>query len=176
MDFFAEALSALPSLRGIALTPLHGRMKQSVRERAMEHFSAADAGVLLATDVAARGLDIPGVDWVLQFDPPQDPDAFVHRCGRTARMGAAGVSLLYLLPTEETYVEFMRRRGVALQAAPEPDGGDAADAEDADPQALGAGALQALRARAERERELMEKARAAASHAALRAPQHRGLC
>jgi ATP-dependent RNA helicase DDX55/SPB4 len=159
VDYFADALAGLPALAGVALTPLHGRMKQSVRERAMELFSAASSGVLLATDVAARGLDIPGVDWVLQVDPPQDPDAFVHRCGRTARMGAAGASLLFLLPAEETYVEFLRRRGVALQAAPEEEEDVVAAGSEA------AGALAALRARSERERELMEKARCAALRA-----------
>ena len=156
VDYFADALGRLPPLRSVALTPLHGRMKQSVRERAMASFSAAPAGVLLCTDVAARGLDIPGVDWVLQYDPPQDPDAFVHRCGRTARMGAAGAALLLLAPAEETYVEFLRRRGAALQPAPPPDGDDCSDDEFA---AAGDGALAALRTAAERERELMEKAR-----------------
>lgn len=70
------------------------------------------AGCLLCTDVAARGLDIPDVDWVLQLDPPQAPDAFVHRVGRTARMGRAGAALALLLPHEMTYVEFLRVRKV----------------------------------------------------------------
>ena len=156
VDYFADALARLPALRGASFTALHGRMKQSLRERAMAAFSAAPAGVLLCTDVAARGLDIPGVDWVLQYDPPQDPDAFVHRCGRTARMGAAGAALLLLAPAEETYVEFLKRRGAALQPAPPPDGDDGDDDEFA---AAGDGALAARRSAAERERELMEKAR-----------------
>lgn len=83
---------------------------QSAREKALESFSGGSAGVLLATDVAARGLDIPGVEWILQYDPPQDPDSFVHRVGRTARMGSSGSSLAFILPTEETYVEFLRLR------------------------------------------------------------------
>jgi ATP-dependent RNA helicase DDX55/SPB4 len=72
----------------------------------------ASAGVLLATDVAARGLDIPDVAWIVQFDPPQDPDVFVHRVGRTARAGRAGAALALLLPKEAPYVEFLRIRKV----------------------------------------------------------------
>ena len=67
-------------------------------------------GALLCTDVAARGLDIPDVSHILQFDPPQDPDVFVHRVGRTARAGRAGAALAFLLPAEAPYVEFLRIR------------------------------------------------------------------
>ena len=70
---------------------------------------------MLCTDVAARGLDIPGVDWVVQFDAPQDPAAFVHRVGRTARMGRDGSALLFLSPHESSYVEFLRVRHIHLR-------------------------------------------------------------
>ena len=76
---------------------------------------ALHAGCLLCTDVAARGLDIPDVEWILQLDAPQDPDAFVHRVGRTARMGRTGNARIYLLPHEATYVEFLRLRKVSRQ-------------------------------------------------------------
>ena len=72
----------------------------------------AGAGVLLATDIAARGLDIPDVQWVVQYDPPQDPAAFVHRVGRTARMGRSGRAVVLLLPRELPYVDFLRVRKV----------------------------------------------------------------
>jgi ATP-dependent RNA helicase DDX55/SPB4 len=83
VDFFAAALPRLAPLRGapgggggaaaapVAVRALHGRMKQAARERELAAFAAAGAGVLLATDVAARGLDIPHVDWVVQYDAPQ---------------------------------------------------------------------------------------------------------
>ena len=67
--------------------------------------------------MAARGLDIPDVKWIVQFDPPQDPSTFVHRVGRTARMGRAGSALVLLLPHEEPYVAFLRLRKVGLPAA-----------------------------------------------------------
>ena len=70
--------------------------------------------MLLCTDVAARGLDIPDVAWIVQFDPPQDPDVFVHRVGRTARMGRTGHALTLLLPHETAYVDFLRIRKVRL--------------------------------------------------------------
>ncbi len=61
----------------------------------------------MCTDVLARGVDFPAVDWVVQFDPPSSAKAFVHRCGRTARMGNVGNALVMLLPTEKDYVEFL---------------------------------------------------------------------
>lgn len=66
-----------------------------------------DSGVLICTDVMARGVDIPAVDYVLQYDPPSNAEAFVHRCGRTARMGKKGAALLFLLATEQSYIEFI---------------------------------------------------------------------
>ena len=70
------------------------------------------AGCLLCTDVAARGLDIPDVHWIVQYDPPQDPSTFVHRVGRTARMGRSGKALVLLMPHEVTYVQFLLLRQV----------------------------------------------------------------
>jgi ATP-dependent RNA helicase DDX55/SPB4 len=74
--------------------------------------------VLLSTDVTARGVDIPDVDWVVQFDPPKDPDDFIHRSGRTARNGRSGNALLFLLPSEESYIELMTQKGVPLSPFP----------------------------------------------------------
>jgi superfamily II DNA/RNA helicase len=90
-------------------------MKQKQRNSALRAFSEMDGGVLLCTDVAARGLDLPDVDWIVQLDPPQDPDAFVHRVGRTARMGRNGSALVFLMPHEEAYVQLLRRRRVPVE-------------------------------------------------------------
>ena len=79
---------------------------------------AAQGGVLLCTDVAARGLDIPDVDWIVQFDAPQDPNAFVHRVGRTARMGRQGQALLLLRHHEDAYVHFLQLRKVVSPPRP----------------------------------------------------------
>ena len=116
VDYFAVALEALKAAFGITvpLYVLHGKMKQRARETALAAFAESTEGVLLATDVAARGLDIPDVEWVLQYDAPQDPNAFVHRCGRTARMGRRGRAMVFLAPEVESYVNFLRLRSVPM--------------------------------------------------------------
>ncbi len=93
---------------------LHGRMKQNARNAALKAFTEAGSGTLLCTDVAARGLDIPSVNWIVQLDPPQDPSFFIHRVGRTARMGESGRALLFLNTNEESYVPFLQKRKVPL--------------------------------------------------------------
>jgi superfamily II DNA/RNA helicase len=72
---------------------IHGKQKQTKRTTTFFQFCNADSGILLCTDVAARGLDIPDVDWIVQFDPPDDPKEYIHRVGRTARAGRSGKSI-----------------------------------------------------------------------------------
>ena len=80
----------------------------------LAEFARLPAACLFCTDVAARGLDIPDVQWVFQLDPPQNPANFVHRCGRTARMGRAGRALVLLHPHEDCYVELLAARNVPM--------------------------------------------------------------
>ncbi|KFK24964.1 hypothetical protein AALP_AA8G048500 [Arabis alpina] len=115
VDYWGLVLSKLPKLKSISLIPIHGDMKQNTRDKALSSFTEASSGALLCTDVAARGLDIPGIDYVVQYDPPQDPSMFIHRVGRTARLGRQGRAIVFLLPKEEAYVEFMRIKGETLQ-------------------------------------------------------------
>lgn len=89
---------------------LHGKMMQQKRNRNLKLFSQSSNGVLFCTDVAARGIDLPDVDAVVQFDVPQDPDVYVHRVGRTARLGRSGHSIIFLTPEEESYIEFLKLR------------------------------------------------------------------
>ena len=70
--------------------------------------------ILITTDLAARGIDIPDVDWIIQYDPPQDSDQFVHRIGRTARAGRSGKSLIYLMSHEDSYAEFLQKKQVKM--------------------------------------------------------------
>ena len=85
-------------------------------------FYTLSVGILICTDVMARGIDIPDVSFVLQFDPPSNAEAFVHRCGRTARIGNQGTAILFLLPTEDAYVNFIElNQKVALLAKDPPD-------------------------------------------------------
>jgi ATP-dependent RNA helicase DDX55/SPB4 len=95
---------------------LHGKM-HSKRQRLFTQFSSCISGCLMCTDVMARGVDFPSVDWVIQFDPPSCTKSFVHRCGRTARMGQKGQAVVMLLPSETPYVEFLSlNQHVTLEA------------------------------------------------------------
>ncbi|QSS58843.1 ATP-dependent RNA helicase DBP4 [Histoplasma capsulatum] len=86
---------------GIPLLHLHGRQKQGARVDITKKFSAAKYSCLFATDIAARGLDFPAVDWVIQVDCPEDADTYIHRAGRTARYERNGRAVLFLEPSEE---------------------------------------------------------------------------
>ncbi|XP_028411553.1 ATP-dependent RNA helicase HAS1-like [Dendronephthya gigantea] len=94
---------------------IHGKQKQQKRTTTFFQFSQAKSGILLCTDVAARGLDIPEVDWIVQFDPPDDPKEYIHRVGRTAR-GAHGKghALLFLLPEELAFLRYLKHAKVPL--------------------------------------------------------------
>ncbi|KAJ1822497.1 ATP-dependent rRNA helicase spb4 [Coemansia sp. RSA 2671] len=105
----------------VSVHSLHGQMVQSKRQATYESFSAIPPGelaILLCTDVASRGLDIPDVDYVIQWDPPTDPKSFAHRCGRTARAGRSGQALVFLSPgAEETYIDFLALRKIPMVPA-----------------------------------------------------------
>ncbi|KAG5492823.1 hypothetical protein JKF63_01403 [Porcisia hertigi] len=98
---------------------LHGQMKLEKRQQVHRQVTKRSRCVLVCTDVAARGLDIPEVGVVVQYDPPVDPNTFIHRIGRTARMGRSGQSVVFLMPQELEYVNFMRLQNVPLQALDE---------------------------------------------------------
>ncbi|KZT60026.1 DEAD-domain-containing protein [Calocera cornea HHB12733] len=86
---------------GIPLLHLLGKQKLTKRLDIFQRFTSTTHAVLFATDIAARGLDFPAVDWVVQLDAPEDAETYIHRVGRTARYDAAGRALLFLLPSEE---------------------------------------------------------------------------
>jgi ATP-dependent RNA helicase DDX10/DBP4 len=89
---------------GIPISALHGKIKQERRTLIFMDFARRNSAVLLATDIAARGLDFPDVDWVLQVDAPEDEAMYIHRVGRTARYTSGGRALLLLMPSEEAMV------------------------------------------------------------------------
>jgi len=79
-------------------------------------FKNDDKGILIATDVAARGLDFPGIDWIVQYDPPDDPKDYIHRVGRAARgIDGKGKALLFLLPSELQLLQILREYKVKLE-------------------------------------------------------------
>ena len=85
---------------GIPAGAIHGNKSQPQRERALAAFKSGDMPVLVATDIAARGIDIPGVSHVVNFDLPDVPEQYVHRIGRTARAGANGIAIAFCAPDE----------------------------------------------------------------------------
>jgi ATP-dependent RNA helicase RhlE len=87
--------------RGIAATALHGDMPQRGRDRALERFRSGHVTTLVATDVAARGLDLDDITHVINFDAPEDGKAYVHRVGRTGRAGRSGTGITFVLPEQE---------------------------------------------------------------------------
>ena len=107
--------SALLNYIDIPVLDLHGKQKQQKRTATFFEFCNATQGILLCTDVAARGLDIPEVDWILQFDPPDDPRDYIHRVGRTARGSAGkGKSLMFLIPQELGFLRYLKAAKVPL--------------------------------------------------------------
>ena len=95
---------------GVHAAAIHGDLRQSQREKALADFQAEKLPVLVATDVAARGLHIDGVDCVMHFDPPEDQKAYLHRSGRTARAGSTGVVVSLLLWNQAIDAEVIMRR------------------------------------------------------------------
>jgi superfamily II DNA/RNA helicase len=92
----ADRLAEDLDFRGFAVAAVHGDLGQGARERALRAFRSGKIDVLVATDVAARGLDVSGVTHVINFDCPEDPDTYTHRIGRTGRAGATGVAVTFV--------------------------------------------------------------------------------
>ena len=86
---------------------MHGNKSQRQREQALARFESGAVDTLVATDVAARGLDVTGISHVINFDPPADSDTYVHRVGRTGRAGAKGVGVTLVAPAEHRDVEHL---------------------------------------------------------------------
>ncbi|RPD67784.1 DEAD-domain-containing protein [Lentinus tigrinus ALCF2SS1-7] len=110
VKYHAELLNYID----VPVLDLHGKQKQQKRTNTFFEFINADSGILLSTNVAARGLDIPHVDWIVQYDPPDDPRDYIHRVGRTARAGKAGQSLLFLLESELGFLRYLQEAKVPL--------------------------------------------------------------
>ncbi|KAL0276008.1 UNVERIFIED_CONTAM: hypothetical protein PYX00_003695 [Menopon gallinae] len=130
VDYHAELLStalAVPgeddsddeadaptSTSGVKFFKLHGSMGQKERTEVFNTFRKADSGVLFCTDVAARGLDLPEVDWVVQYTGPTSIPDYVHRVGRTARGGQPGSSVIFLLPSEVGFIGDLENHRIRL--------------------------------------------------------------
>jgi superfamily II DNA/RNA helicase len=109
----ADRLAEQLGREGVRALAIHGDLRQTARERALSDFSAGKLPVLVATDVAARGIHVDDVDIVVHYDPPEDHKAYLHRSGRTARAGESGVVVTLVLWDQELEVKrVMKRIGV----------------------------------------------------------------
>jgi superfamily II DNA/RNA helicase len=95
---------------GVDARAIHGDLRQQMRERALKQFSTGQLPVLVATDVAARGIDVDGIDVVVHFDPPEDHKSYLHRSGRTARAGREGLVVTLALWNQQLEVERLQKR------------------------------------------------------------------
>ena len=126
----ADAVCRRLRRAGILAAPIHGDRNQNQRERALRDFRKGSIEVLVATDVLARGIDVPDVDYVVNFDVPSDPEDYVHRIGRTGRAGEFGWALTFVTPEDvddmlatealmgRTVPTFERTKGLDLGTAP----------------------------------------------------------
>ncbi len=105
-----ETLARQLRNEGVPAVTMHGDMTQQARERALQRFEDKHVGVLIATDVAARGLDLDDITLVVNYDPPQDDKGYVHRVGRTARAGRSGISVTFVTPDQAGDVSRMAAR------------------------------------------------------------------
>ena len=106
----ADRLSQKLTRRGVDVVTMHGDMSQSQRERALARFRSGRATTLIATDVAARGLDLEDIGHVINFDPPEDDKGYVHRVGRTGRAGRSGRGSTLVLPEQQAEVSRVAAR------------------------------------------------------------------
>lgn len=126
VDEVQEKLQA----RGYSSEALHGDISQASREKVLRAFRDGRTEVLVATDVAARGLDIPDVAIVINFDIPPDPEYYVHRIGRTGRAGAGGIAVTFINPREQRELAFIEKvTGARIQRAELPTAAEVDDRE-----------------------------------------------
>lgn len=115
----ADRIARQLARAGLRVAALHGRMAQGRRERTLAEFASGQVPVLVATNVAARGLHVEGVDIVVHYDPPEDPKTYLHRSGRTARAGEAGLAVTLVLPEQARDVARLQREaGLDIRVVP----------------------------------------------------------
>lgn len=110
VKFYYELLNYID----VPVLYIHGKQKQTKRTTNFYQFCNAESGILLCTDVAARGWDIPAVDWIVQYDPPDDPKEYIHRVGRTARAGGRGNALLFIREEEIGFITYLKAHKVSV--------------------------------------------------------------
>jgi ATP-dependent RNA helicase RhlE len=114
----ADRVAETLDLDGVRVSAMHGNKSQPARQKALEQFRSGRARVLVATDIAARGIDVSGISHVINFDLPSQPEDYVHRIGRTARAGASGIAISFCDTAEHgTLRAIERMTGVPINVA-----------------------------------------------------------
>ncbi|KAK7680648.1 ATP-dependent rRNA helicase spb4 [Cerrena zonata] len=127
VKYFYSVFQRLVNDSGLEFFSLHGQLSTQPRLKTLQKFTEGDINigkyVLMTTDVAARGIDVPDVDLVIQLDPPTDPDVFLHRCGRTGRANKVGQAIFMLNENsrEEDYIDFLEVKGVVVKEMKAPE-------------------------------------------------------
>ena len=106
------------SMNDFSISKLHSKISQNKRNKEYKSFKIESnnrLNILLSTDLASRGIDIPNIDMIIQFDPPKTDDSYIHKAGRTARVGHKGTSLLFLNENELTFLNYMKQKGIIIQ-------------------------------------------------------------
>jgi ATP-dependent RNA helicase DeaD/ATP-dependent RNA helicase RhlE len=106
----ADRLVQKLTRQGVKAVAMHGDMSQGARERALKQFESGKVATLVATDVAARGLDLEGISHVVNFDPPEEDKGYVHRTGRTGRAGKSGTAITFVLPEQQADTSRVARK------------------------------------------------------------------
>jgi superfamily II DNA/RNA helicase len=106
----ADRLAGKLARQGVRVQAMHGDLPQRHRRRALDAFESGRVPVLVATDIAARGLDIERVEHVINFDPPEEEKGYLHRTGRTGRAGRSGIATTFVLPHQQTETSRVARQ------------------------------------------------------------------
>ncbi len=109
------------NINDYSIYKLHSKINQNKREKELKEFKQNfnnKINILLTTDLASRGIDIPDIDMIIQFDPPKNEDSYIHKAGRTARVGNSGISLLFLIENELPFITYMKQKFIYIENFP----------------------------------------------------------
>ena len=109
------------NINNFSLHKLHSKINQNKREKELKDFKQNlnnKLNILLTTDLASRGIDIPEIDMIIQYDPPKNEDSYIHKAGRTARVGNSGISLLFLIENELPFITYMKQKFIFIENFP----------------------------------------------------------
>lgn len=125
VEFYAKLMDALftesdPENKGL-IHGIHGKLKNNRRARLLKAFTEQKNGCLMATDVVSRGIDFDHIHYIIQVDPPEDPDNYIHRIGRTARINRPGTAILLIEKHEEAFINYLGNKSVGVKLLDSPE-------------------------------------------------------